>query len=177
FGHGMFLLCLEAVYRKLTGRELQYEALLGKPSLLTYRYAERQLRLQNRGRALRTVYAIGDNLMTDVYGANLYDRYLSQQEAAMTTAPKLVAQATGSQLTMAVPEEEEGLVSAAAQCRSILVCTGVYRPGDGNQVSESVLHGHRDLVLDLGLLEPHHVVQDVEEAVDLLLQENLTSDP
>ena len=55
----MFLLCLESVYRKLTGRELQYEALLGKPSLLTYRYAERQLRLQNHGRKLSTVYAIG----------------------------------------------------------------------------------------------------------------------
>uniref|UniRef100_A0A8D0ABA5 Haloacid dehalogenase like hydrolase domain containing 5 n=1 Tax=Sander lucioperca TaxID=283035 RepID=A0A8D0ABA5_SANLU len=177
FGHGMFLLCLESVYRKLTGRELQYEALLGKPSLLTYRYAERQLRLQNHGRKLSTVYAIGDNLMTDIYGANLYDRYLSQQHAAMTTTTKLVAQGTGSQVTMTVPEEEE-LVSAAAQCRSILVCTGVYNPSDGNTaVSESVFHGHRDLVLDLELVEPHHVVEDVEEAVDLLLQrENLTSD-
>ena len=63
-----------------------------------------------------------DNLMTDIYGANLYDRYLSQQHAAMTTTTKLVAQGTGSQVTMAVPEEEE-LVSAAAQCRSILVGT------------------------------------------------------
>ncbi|KAF1392341.1 hypothetical protein PFLUV_G00051780 [Perca fluviatilis] len=177
FGHGMFLLCLESVYRKLTGRELQYEALLGKPSLLTYRYAERQLRLQNHGRKLSTVYAIGDNLMTDIYGANLYDRYLSQQHAAMTTTTKLVAQGTGSQVTMAVPEEEE-LVSAAAQCRSILVCTGVYNRGDGNMaVSESVFHGHRDLALDLELVEPHHLVEDVEEAVDLMLQqENLTSD-
>lgn len=55
----MFLLCLESVYRKLTGRELQYEALLGKPSLLTYQYAEQVLRLQNRSRKLSTVYAVG----------------------------------------------------------------------------------------------------------------------
>lgn len=60
-----------------------------------------------------------DNLMTDIYGANLYNRYLGQQHAAMATTTKLVAQGTGSQMTMAVPEEE--LVSAAAQCRSILV--------------------------------------------------------
>uniref|UniRef100_A0A8D0AHX0 Uncharacterized protein n=1 Tax=Sander lucioperca TaxID=283035 RepID=A0A8D0AHX0_SANLU len=171
---------------KLTGRELQYEALLGKPSLLTYRYAERQLRLQNHGQRKTQTMPSGnqtfsllprDNLMTDIYGANLYDRYLSQQHAAMTTTTKLVAQGTGSQVTMTVPEEEE-LVSAAAQCRSILVCTGVYNPSDGNTaVSESVFHGHRDLVLDLELVEPHHVVEDVEEAVDLLLQrENLTSD-
>lgn len=59
FGHGMFLLCLESVYKKLTGRELQYEALLGKPSLLTYQYAERQLRLQNRNHRLSTIYAVG----------------------------------------------------------------------------------------------------------------------
>ena len=63
-----------------------------------------------------------DNLMTDIYGANLYNRYLAQQHAAMTTSTQYVAQGTGSQMTMAVPEEE--LVSAAAQCRSILVPTG-----------------------------------------------------
>lgn len=59
FGHGMFLLCLEAVYKRLTGRELQYAALLGKPSLLTYQYAEHQLRLQNLNRAVPTIYTVG----------------------------------------------------------------------------------------------------------------------
>lgn len=59
FGHGMFLLCLESVYKKLTGRELRYEALLGKPSLLTYQYAERQLRLQSCNHRLSTIYAVG----------------------------------------------------------------------------------------------------------------------
>lgn len=57
--------------------------------------------------------------MTDIYGANLYNRYLAQQHAAVTTTTKLVAEGTGNQVTMAVPEEE--LVSAASQCRSILV--------------------------------------------------------
>lgn len=55
----MFMLCLESVYRKMTGRELQYQALLGKPSLLTYQYAEHLLRLQNPNHKLTTIYAIG----------------------------------------------------------------------------------------------------------------------
>ncbi|XP_042371950.1 haloacid dehalogenase-like hydrolase domain-containing 5 [Plectropomus leopardus] len=113
----MFLLCLESVYRKLTGRELQYRALLGKPGLLTYQYAERQLRRQNHDHKLTTIYAIGDNLMTDIYGANLYNHYLGQQSAAVTTAAKLVARGTGSQVTVTAEEGECG----AAQCRSILV--------------------------------------------------------
>lgn len=55
----MFLLCLESVYKKLTGRELEYAALLGKPSLLTYQYAEHQLRLQNHNHTLSTIYTVG----------------------------------------------------------------------------------------------------------------------
>ncbi|AWP02386.1 putative cat eye syndrome critical region protein 5-like [Scophthalmus maximus] len=171
FGHGMFLLCLESVYRKLTGRELQYQALLGKPSLLTYQYAEHLLRLQNNNHRITTIYAIGDNLMTDIYGANLYNRYLAQQHAAMATSTKFVAQGTVSQVTMAVPEEE--LVSTAAQCHSLLVCTGVYNPRFPlpTTITETVFDGHRDLVLEPDLVQPSHVVADVEAAVDLLLQE------
>ncbi|KAM9758740.1 haloacid dehalogenase-like hydrolase domain-containing 5 [Menidia menidia] len=171
FGHGMFMLCLESVYRKLTGRDLQYEALLGKPSLLTYQYAEQMLRSQNQNHKLTTVYAVGDNLMTDIYGANLYNRYLAGQNASIATSSKLVAQATGSQLTVA----EE--LASPAQCRSILVCTGVHNPnsplpsGQNSGVTELVSHGHRDLVLEPELLEPSHVVEDVEAAVDLLLQQ------
>lgn len=53
--------------------------------------------------------------MTDIYGANMYKRYLAQQHAAMTPSTKLVAQATGSQMEMA----EE--LASAVQCHSILV--------------------------------------------------------
>ncbi|XP_019120773.1 haloacid dehalogenase-like hydrolase domain-containing 5 [Larimichthys crocea] len=175
FGHGMFLLCLESVYRKLTGRELQYQALLGKPSLLTYQYAEHLLRQQNHDRKLTTIYAVGDNLMTDIYGANLYNHYLAQQQTTMTTTKKLVAQGTGSHVTMAMVEEE--LVSTAAQCHSILVCTGVYNPrsplpsDQSSAVTEMLFNGHRDMVLEPNLVEPGHVVEDVEAAVDLLLQQ------
>lgn len=63
FGHGTFLLCLETIYRKITGHELKYEGLMGKPSILTYRYAEEVIRQQaeRRGWAapIRKLYAIG----------------------------------------------------------------------------------------------------------------------
>lgn len=36
---------------------------------------------------------------------------------------------------------------------------------------EALFHGHRDLVLDPDLVEPSHIVEDVEAAVDLLVQQ------
>ncbi|XP_038149092.1 haloacid dehalogenase-like hydrolase domain-containing 5 [Cyprinodon tularosa] len=168
FGHGMFLVCLESVYKKLTGRELEYEAVLGKPSLITYQYAEQLLRQQNQNHKLSTIYAVGDNLMTDIYGANLYNRYLAKHHTETTRGTKLVAQGTQAIMT----EEEPPLT---AQCRSILVCTGVYNPhsplpGDQN-ISEMVFHGQKHLKLESALVEPNHVVEDVEAAVDLMLQQ------
>ncbi|KAL3966315.1 hypothetical protein ACER0C_031711 [Sarotherodon galilaeus] len=171
FGHGMFLLCLESVYRNLMGRELEYKTLLGKPSLVTYQYAEQVLRQQNCNRRLNTIYAVGDNLMTDIYGANLYNRYLAQQHAAVTTTTRLVARGMGSE----VMAEEEPM--SAIQCHSILVCTGVYNPSfplpsdQNSSIMETVFHGHRDLVPEPDLMEPSHIVEDVEAAVDLLLQQ------
>ncbi|XP_014873818.1 cat eye syndrome critical region protein 5 [Poecilia latipinna] len=169
FGHGMFLLCLESIYRKLTGRRLEYEAVLGKPSLFTYQYAEQLLRQQNQNHKLSTIYAVGDNLMTDIYGANLYNRYLAKHHTDTMSDTKLVAQGTGTP----VPVVEE--FAFAAQCRSILVCTGVYNPqsplpGDQN-VSETMLHGQNDLKVEPDLVEPSHMVEDVEAAVDLMLQQ------
>ncbi|XP_047439140.1 haloacid dehalogenase-like hydrolase domain-containing 5 isoform X2 [Mugil cephalus] len=170
FGHGMFLLCLEAAFRKLTGRELRYEAMLGKPSLMTYQYAEQLLQRQNHDHKISTVYAVGDNLMTDIYGANRYNQYLAQQHAAMTPPAKMAAQGPGSHVMVA----EE--TPSAAQCRSILVCTGVYNPdspmpSDQNALTET-------LVMEPDLLQPSHVVEDVEAAVDLMLQREsvVTSD-
>ncbi|XP_059540389.1 haloacid dehalogenase-like hydrolase domain-containing 5 isoform X4 [Myotis daubentonii] len=80
FGHGTFLLCLETIYRKVTGKELRYKGLMGKPSILTYQYAEELIRRQaeRRGWAapIQKLYAVGDNPMSDVYGANLFNQYL-----------------------------------------------------------------------------------------------------
>ncbi|NWH85651.1 HDHD5 hydrolase, partial [Aegithalos caudatus] len=149
FGHGTFMVCLENIYKKITGKDLKYEALMGKPSRLTYQYAEHLIRAQALQRSweqpIHTLYAVGDNLMTDVYGANLY-------------------------------WEKELARAAAARCRSVLVCTGVYSPhrqappDAGDSVTEAAFHGHRDFRFDPGLVEPDHIVPDVDAAVDLVFQ-------
>ncbi|KFV88088.1 Cat eye syndrome critical region protein 5, partial [Struthio camelus australis] len=147
FGHGTFMVCLENIYKKITGKDLKYEALMGKPSELTYQYAEYLIRAQAAERQwkqpIQTLYAVGDNLMTDVYDNSW---------------------------------ESELASSAAIRCRSVLVCTGVYNPhtevlSDTREtITETVFHGHRDFRFDPGLVEPDHIVPDVDAAVDLIFQ-------
>lgn len=122
--------------------------------------------------------------MTDIYGANLYNRYLEERVARKN--PKAVAKmvaATGS--TAAVPQEEEMdnlweselALPSATSCKSVLVCTGVYNPkaevpSDASHcIKETVFHGHRDFRFDLALVEPGHIVQDVAEAVDIIFEQ------
>lgn len=63
FGHGAFLLCLEDLYKKITGKDLIYTALVGKPSELTYVYAHQLILDQAReigiAQKLKRLYAIG----------------------------------------------------------------------------------------------------------------------
>uniref|UniRef100_A0A8C3TXJ0 Haloacid dehalogenase-like hydrolase domain-containing 5 n=1 Tax=Catharus ustulatus TaxID=91951 RepID=A0A8C3TXJ0_CATUS len=163
FGHGTFMVCLENIYKKITGKELKYEALMGKPSRLTYQYAEHLIRAQALQRSweqpIQTLYAVGDNLMTDVYGANLYNRYL-QESSSTGSRSRLQAKVSG----------------AAAHCRSVLVCTGVYTPhtelalDTRDSIPDTVFHGHRDFRFDPALVEPDHIVPDVDAAVDLVFQ-------
>lgn len=165
FGHGTFLLCLESIYRKVTGKELRYKGLMGKPSILTYQYAEELIRQQaeRRGWAapIQKLYAVGDNPMSDVYGANLFNQYL--QMAKHEGAEELGA----SGLLKQRP-------SATQSCASILVCTGVYsskapgstEPSQGGE--EPPFHGHRDFSFSPRLIEASHIVNDVDEAVQLV---------
>ena len=71
---------LENLYKKITGRDLIYTALVGKPSEVTYRHGEHVLQLEARKMGLRkpikSIYCIGDNVCTDIFGANLYNRYI-----------------------------------------------------------------------------------------------------
>ncbi|MGH0143947.1 UNVERIFIED_CONTAM: hypothetical protein FKN15_011948 [Acipenser sinensis] len=190
FGHGSFLVCLESIYKKITGKELKYEALIGKPSLITYNYAELLVRQQAKSRGwsgpIRRLYAIGDNPMADIYGANLYNHSLQSAQRSRVQAKMRAGQV--------VEEEGGGAGSPAGErggklggschaesCRSILVCTGVYSrheelPSDPHEsVTQRVFHGHRDFRFDPSLVEASYVVQDVNEAVDLIFtQENWT---
>ncbi|XP_072790761.1 haloacid dehalogenase-like hydrolase domain-containing 5 isoform X3 [Taeniopygia guttata] len=187
FGHGTFMVCLENIYKKITGKELKYEALMGKPSRLTYQCAEHLIRAQALQRSweqpIQTLYAVGDNLMTDVYGANLYNRYL-QESSRTGSKPRWQAKASAGRAPALLPRAHEAGPSwqkqlapaAAARCRSVLVCTGVYSPQGQlalparHSGTENVFHGHRDFTFDPGLVEPDHIVPDVDAAVDLVFQ-------
>ncbi|XP_069862198.1 haloacid dehalogenase-like hydrolase domain-containing 5 isoform X2 [Dipodomys merriami] len=167
FGHGTFLLCLETIYRKVTGNELRYEGLMGKPSILTYQYAEDLIRQQaeRRGWAapIQKLYAVGDNPMSDIYGANLFHRHLQMVKRGRTPEPG------AGGLWRQRP-------SAAQSVTSILVCTGVYSPRDLGPAElgagvEPLYHGHRDFGFSPGLMEAAHVVSDISEAVRLVLRQ------
>uniref|UniRef100_A0A663MLV9 Haloacid dehalogenase like hydrolase domain containing 5 n=1 Tax=Athene cunicularia TaxID=194338 RepID=A0A663MLV9_ATHCN len=108
-----------------------------------------------------------DNLMTDVYGANLYNRYL-EENSRKGSKSRIQAKVAGGRGSLAS--------AAAARCRSVLVCTGVYNPhtevplDTRETITEAVFHGHRDFRFDPGLVEPDHIVPDVDAAVDLVFQ-------
>ncbi|XP_069592893.1 haloacid dehalogenase-like hydrolase domain-containing 5 [Ranitomeya imitator] len=184
FGHGIFMVCLENIYKKITGKELKYEALMGKPSEVTYQYAEYLIRTKAAemqwDKPVQTLYAIGDNLMTDIYGANLYNRYLQSRNSRQGS--KTLVQAGSGGRVATVPQETEAAweseldFPSATRCKSVLVCTGIYNPhaevpADPSQsVTETVFHGHRDFRIDPALVEPDHLVPDVNAAVDLIFE-------
>lgn len=136
--------------------------------------------------------------MTDIYGANLYNRYL--EERARRTSTKTVAKAvagagvgaglrgspssTASATATATASQEvdcrwesELASPSATSCKSILVCTGVYNPhtevppDSSHSIKETVFHGHRDFRFDPALVEPDHIVQDVDAAVELIFEQ------
>lgn len=105
--------------------------------------------------------AASDNPMSDVCGANLFHQYLQMVK-------RDGAEEQGS----------DGLwkqrPSAIQSCASILVCTGVYSPKTPGPTEptqggeEPPFHGHRDFSFSPKLMEASHIVNDVDEAVQLV---------
>lgn len=164
-GHGAFLLCMESLYEKLTDQPVKYKALVGKPSEITYRHAERVLNAhaENIGikPPLKRIYCVGDNPETDIMGANLYNRYLSFVRGAGQS--ERVYAGTDSTST---PTAWAG---RADSCQSILVCTGVYHPEKSFSGDISSNYTHRDFADYPQLKDPTHVVKNVLQAVEYVL--------
>jgi HAD superfamily hydrolase (TIGR01456 family) len=174
FGHGAFLLCLENLYKKVTGRDLIYTALIGKPSEITYRHGEHVLRDQSRkmgvAKPLEHIYCIGDNICTDIFGANLYNNYLQRRilDRAVLTQTKLqnANQASRSIDTLI---GAQGELSGAVRCFSVLVETGVYSKEGGTPVS--INHSPRDfLPVESSYQEPSFTASNVLEAVSQIFE-------
>lgn len=134
-----------------------------------------------------------DNPMADIYGANLYNRYL---QASRHTKAQMQAKSGGggadplAETVDDVPKMTSAELGGASStygaeenlpegCSSILVCTGVYSrdqqelPSDPTQTvtEQRIFHGHRDFRFDPSLTQPSVIVQDVEEAVELVFEQ------
>ena len=126
---------------------------------------------------LETFYHWRDNPNTDIYGANVYDRYLKKREAHKMqnkTKRKVAAAAGGGGVAadLEFEEEDEELVSEehgqgnyASSCTSILVCTGIF-----SNSSSASHRNHRDFVIDPELVQPKHTTENVLGAVKYALE-------
>ncbi|KAL8587131.1 hypothetical protein ACOMHN_026099 [Nucella lapillus] len=196
FGHGAFLLCLEALYSKLTGHDLHYTSLIGKPCEITYRFAEHTVaniaKRMGITKPLKRLYFFGDNPHVDIVGANLYDRFIKQQsahsnnnngndmennssnnsdDASSTTSTDSTTFPTlpsSRVIPTMVPLNEQ----TVEHCLSLLVGTGVYK--HGTEVNRKgadgkfIYHGHRDIAHEPQLTKPHKYVPNVEEGIDYI---------
>lgn len=73
---GTFRIALEAIYKGITGHELE-RVVYGKPELATYKYADEVLTnwmetIHSDARLPTNVYMIGDNPQSDIVGGNMY---------------------------------------------------------------------------------------------------------
>lgn len=73
---GTFRIGLEAMYKALTGEELE-RTVYGKPELATYKYADEVLAnwmeiIHNDEHLPKNIYMIGDNPASDIVGGNNY---------------------------------------------------------------------------------------------------------
>jgi HAD superfamily hydrolase (TIGR01456 family) len=73
---GTFRIGLEAMYKAITGVELE-RVVYGKPELATYKYADEVIaswmeQIHNEERLPGNIYMIGDNPASDIVGGNLY---------------------------------------------------------------------------------------------------------
>ena len=99
-------------------------------------------------RPLRNIYCIGDNVCTDIFGANLYNRYLRDLRGRTSGG---AAVASSRSLDHLVGGESADWSGGAENCFSVLVETGVYSRQDGGEGegaahSLSLDHSPRDFL-------------------------------
>lgn len=177
FGHGAFLLSLENLYKKLTGQEVVYSAYLGKPYLTSYQYAEHCLNQNNGGASgnLRTLYAVGDNLDTDIYGANLCHEYVKVFDNA--SGGINAGENEPSKSSAQLEQNAFNWLPGVRKVESILVRTGVSTQNNDKQPSttEGAQFLHRDTHYHPHLRRANHIVENIAQAVELILKREQTN--
>ncbi|XP_052780881.1 haloacid dehalogenase-like hydrolase domain-containing 5 isoform X2 [Mya arenaria] len=177
FGHGAFLVCLEALFKKITGTDLQYHALIGKPCEITYRYAEhvigdvaKRLGIQ---RPIRKLYFVGDNPNVDIVGANLYNRYLQRTISNQENGNTQDETSHNLPTCRSIPRSISMCAQTVRSIESVLVGTGVFDPNKktGNDDADDVYHGHRDIMHEPELAKPSQFVPDVCHGIMHILKQ------
>ncbi|KAH6928202.1 hypothetical protein HPB50_012578 [Hyalomma asiaticum] len=117
-----------------------------------------------------------DNINTDIYGANLYNRYLERRrkddfpKAILAAGSNTARQALNS--TMSKDSQSTvGMMSncGAVSCTSVLVHTGVYNEDLHDDACE---HTPRDfLPVEVGLKEPVYRVDNIHSAIELIFEQ------
>lgn len=198
FGHGAFLVCLEELYKKLTGFDLAYYALVGKPSEITFRFTEHVLTSQSvklgYTKPIKTMYLIGDTPEVDIAGSNLYQKYIDRLTHIRSKNSKELAAVIDSASTVTsadllllseelfdpelpesrnVPRKARFHRQTLERIVPILVCTGVYRRDArlSDESEDKFYHGHRDFARIRGLDRPALVLDDVGQAIEYILSE------
>ncbi len=119
-----------------------------------------------------------DTPEVDVVGTNLYQRYLNRLHARRNNQSETTGDCKDvERVDPELPESRNippGAVlrkSTVGECFSVLVCTGVHRPGQqlGEDAAEKHYKGHRDFPANPSLQKPKKLCTDVEEALQFIL--------
>ena len=132
------------------------------------------------------VCSCSDNPDVDIYGANLFNRYLQRRKEKLHGRKSAYVQQARSKTAGSsyyVPEDAIAMMESDVdelfdtdetddaefigieECESILVCTGVY--SSNRDYTENILldHNHRDFIMDPELKKPTIMTTNVLEAV------------
>lgn len=176
FGHGAFLVCLEALYKKITGIDLEYKALIGKPCEITYRYAEHVIddvaKKLGITKPIEKLYFIGDNPNVDIVGANLYDRYLKRTWSNRDNGNS-DEESDDLPNCRTIPTNVSLRRQSVRSIESVLVGTGVFNLEKEKEKckDDDVYHGHRDILHEPHLAEPSQFVPDVCHGIQYILEQ------
>ncbi|GFR88570.1 cat eye syndrome critical region protein 5 [Elysia marginata] len=173
----------------------------GKPSEITYHHSDFILTQQAKLLGIdhiRTIYCVGDNPETDIYGGNLYNRYLQRRRLSNSNSSdetrrvKLAspdAEFLDEDADDDLSDLEDSLMFQRDSGANVRIIKSLEEDTSGVEKAhtcESILvctgvykktadirvstHNHRDFVIDPSLTTPTHLVSDVYEAVKKVFQ-------
>ena len=120
-----------------------------------------------------------DTPEVDIVGTNLYQRYVNRlRQRRNNIEPADENSKVSENYDPEIPECRNVPLGATfseqtvERVESILVCTGVYKPGvePDKEGDEKNYHGHRDFPRITELYKPTKLVQDVYDAIEYILE-------